>query len=116
MSFRKMLLVAFVATPLALAPASVSAQDRTAEASARSQAAKRDKAMPRGMAVRPADLPVPPGINLTRPPQAPTPPATEPPTGGDDTVCETEVVFVNGVLMIRDCNGNLFDPLNPTGT
>lgn len=136
MLFRKILLVAAVASPLALSPAPVAAQERgtdraataTAQADAvaagtKGRAAKRPTAVPSGIARNFPGQTLPPGIRRTRPAPAPAPapePAPEPapapaPTPAPDDGCTAELVFVDGAFVLIDCNGNVVDPLNPGG-
>jgi len=122
MLLRRVLLAAVVVAPLVWTPAPVSAQqglDRAAAATAqadavagwtKNRAAKRPTDLPRGIAKRFEGQTLPPGISRTFPvheaaPEAQPEPKPEPDPEPDEGV--TELVFVNGLPMLRDCDGNL---------
>ena len=118
MLLRRALLVAVVVAPLAWTPAPVSAQqglDRAAVATAqadavagwtKNRATRRPTELPRGVAKVFAGQTLPPGISRRFPvPQAAPEPEPEPQPEPDE--CVTELVFVNGLPMLRDCDGNL---------
>jgi hypothetical protein len=126
----KILLAALVAASLTWSPAAVSAQerglDRAATATARAdevlsgktQGAKKEKDMPAGIARRFDGATLPPGIQRTRPTPAPAPapqpePAPEPQPAPAPTECAWEVVMVDGMLVLRGCNGSVV-PLGGT--
>lgn len=108
MLHRTILIAALLSAPLALSPASVSAQergiDRAATASANAQATNRPSDLPPGMANMPADQALPAGILLTR-----GAPAAESGTdSGTDSATQENcpVTFdpMSGGLV--DCHGN----------
>ena len=118
MLHRTILLVALLIAPLALSPAPLSAQDRGLNTAAvatdhaedvagwtKASASKRPPSLPEAIASRFGDL-LPPGLGWTRGEDGGSPPDSgEPPPPAEE--CEEELVFVEGVLMIRDCEGNL---------
>jgi hypothetical protein len=124
MLLRTVLLAAVVAAPLAWTPAPLSAQqglDRAAAATAqadavagwtKNRAAKRSTDLPRGIAKRFEGQTLPPGIRRTRsaPQSAPAPDPEPQPETEPEPECATELVIVNGVVMLKDCDGNLTSP------
>ena len=116
MLLRRVLLAAVVVAPLVWTPAPVSAQqglDRAAAATAqadavagwtKNRAAKRPTDLPRGIAKRFEGQTLPPGISRTFPVHEAAPEAKPEPEPDE---CVTELVFVNGLPMLRDCDGNL---------
>lgn len=103
MLHRTILVAALLSAPLALSPASVSAQergvDRAATASAGAAMTNSPTELPPGMANMPADQALPPGILLTRGAPAEEGATSEDSTSDSDT-CEP--VLVNGQLMCGD--------------
>ena len=114
MLLRRVLLAAVVVAPLAWTSAPVSAQqglDRAAAATAqadavagwtKNRAAKRPTELPLGVAKRFEGQTLPPGISRTFPV-----PEAAPEAQPEPDECVTELVFVNGLPMLRDCVGNL---------
>ena len=130
MLLRKLLLAAALVAPLASMPGAVSAQehgrDRANVAShhadevhgwTHGHANGRHNNLPPGIARQGGDWTLPPGIRRTRPqpePDVQPEPQSNPDNGGDTgtgtdtgTTCDTTLVYVGGLPMLQDCNGNL---------
>jgi hypothetical protein len=120
MWLRKVLRTAAILVPLALNPVVASAQerglDRAATAGAQPEAVGNDTndrgriltELPRGIARVFASLSLPPGIaRRYAPPPPPEPEAQpEPEPEPEPEVCDTVIVYPNGVPTWEDCHGN----------
>ncbi len=130
---RNIVLAAAVAAPLMWSSTPISAQQRGLERAATATAQAESVAgwtngngvergpseMPKGIVRRFVDgltNVLPPGIRRMFPETAPTPepepepepqPEPEPEPQPEPEPCMTTLVYVNGVPMLRDCNGNL---------
>ena len=126
MSLRNAVLTAAVGALLVWSPTDAAAQNRgldqaasataTAESKAgwkNGQAAGRSTAIPPRIARKSADRPLPPGLRRwfdggeSEAPPEPEPEVQPEPDTEPEEECGSDLVFVDGMLVYVDCNGNV---------